>query len=180
MKLLLLILGLFISITATFSQEEDEYFREDSLHLTQFLQQVDHIDLCELGWTCYMDSVHVDETEEKKWMKRCHLDGAIRYPNIDFSKIDCKKTAFNKDDFFKILISSTKNTTAIRGLCYEPRNGMLFYDKDKNLLGYLEICFACSNSYTLFKLGQMSFTHEQYVELEHLFNQNGLKTEDEW
>ncbi len=180
MKLLLLILGLFISITATFSQEEDEYFREDSLHLTQFLQQVDHIDLCELGWTCYMDSVHVEETEEKKWMKRCYLGGAIRYPNIDYSKIDCKKQAFNKEAFFKVLISSTNNTTFVRGMCYEPRNGILFFDKEENLLGYLEICFACSNCETLSKLGGMNFTSEQYVELEYLFNQNGLKTESEW
>jgi len=28
--------------------------------------------------------------------------------------------------------------------CYNPRNGILFYDVENNLIGFIEICFECS------------------------------------
>ena len=160
----------------SFSQDDDEYFVEDSVHLTQFLQQVNHIELCELGLTCYMDTVYVDDTDERKAVKRCRLDGAIKYPKIDFSKISCRKIVSNKEELFQLLIESTKNTSYTTGLCYQPRNGVLFFDKDKTLLGYLEICFECGRSETLSKLGGMGFTFDQYREMESFFNENGIKT----
>lgn len=176
MKFILFLTVLFPGTFLSFSQEDDEYFREDSIHLTQFLQQVYYIELCELGLTCYIDTIHLDDTDEQKIVERCYLGGAIKYPKIDFSKITCRKRATKMDDFFRLLISSTKNISHISGVCYEPRNGILFFDKDEKLLGYLEICFACSHSATLSRLGGMGFTYEQYVELECLFIQDGLKT----
>lgn len=176
MKAILFFIIMSSGISASFSQEDEEYFAEDSIHLTQFLQQVHHIELCELGLTCYIDTVYVDDTDERKVVEKCYLGGAIRYPKIDFSKITCRKIALNKEDFFQVLISSTKNESHISGVCYEPRNGILFFDKDETLLGYLEICFACSHIATLSKLGGMGFTSDQYNELESLFIQNGIKT----
>lgn len=30
--------------------------------------------------------------------------------------------------------------------CYNPRNGILFYDQEGNYLGFVELCFECYNS----------------------------------
>lgn len=176
MKSILLLSLLFFCVHNSFSQEEDEYFVEDSVHLSQFLKQVDYIELCELGLTCYMDSTYVDDSDERKWVQKCYLGGAIRHPGIDFSKITYKKQAKEMNSFFQVFISSTKNTVHTKGICYEPRNGILFFDKEKKLIAYMEICFQCGNTYTLKELGSVGFTSEQYAELEYLFNQNGLKT----
>ncbi len=133
MKSLFLLTLLFSGISVSFSQDDD-YFEEDSLHLTQFLQQVDHIELCELGLTCYMDSVYVDDSDEMKLRKRCYLGGAIKSGEVDFSKIKCRQIATNKEDFFQVFLKSTRNTSRIMGACYQPRNGILFFDKDQKLL----------------------------------------------
>lgn len=176
MRTILFLAIISFVIPVSFSQDDYEYFAEDSVHIKQFLQQVDHIELCELGLSCYIDTTYIDDTDERKAVTKCHLDGAIRYPKIDFSKITCKEIVSNKEDLFQILISSTKNTSHERGICYEPRNGVLFFDKGGTLLGYLEICFACGHTATLFKLGSMDFTSDQYREMETFFNKNGIKT----
>lgn len=163
-------------ISTAFSQEEDEFFYEDSSHLARFLQQVDYIELCELGLTCYLDTVYNGVSETPKVTKRCYLGGAIKYPDIDFSKITCRQRAIQTDEFFRLFILSTQNKTYLSGVCYQPRNGILFFDKNKTLLGYLEICFECSHSTTLLKLGRIGFNSDQYDDMETLFHQNGIKT----
>ncbi len=176
MKSILLFAFLFSCISASFSQEEDEYFVEDSAHLSQFLQQVDYIELCELGLTCYVDSAYVDDTDQRKLVKRCFLDGAIKYHKIDYSKIICSKRSPEINSFFQVFISSTKNKSYISGACYQPRNGIIFFDKEDLFLAYLEICFECHEINGINNFGLSGFTSDQYAELECLFNQNGLKT----
>jgi hypothetical protein len=175
MKSILLFTLFFWGGFVSFSQDDD-YFEEDSLHLTQFLQQVDHIELCELGLTCYMDSVYVDDSNEMKLTKRCYLGGAIKSREVDFSKIKCRQIAKNKEDFFQVLLASTKNNERIMGACYQPRNGILFFDKDQKLLAYLEICFECYNINTIKKLGDLSFIEEDFTLLENLFIAHEIKT----
>ena len=36
--------------------------------------------------------------------------------------------------------------STIGGACYNPRNALLFYDKNGNIFDYLEICFECHES----------------------------------
>lgn len=175
MKSTLLFTLFFFGCFVSFSQYDD-YFKEDSLHLTQFLQQVDHIELCELGLTCYMDSAYVDDSHEMKPVKRCYLAGAIKSREVDFSKIKCRQIAKNKEDFFQVFLKSTRNTSQIMGACYQPRNGILFFDKDQKLLAYLEICFECHNINTIKKLGDLSFEEEDFALLENLFIAHEIKT----
>jgi hypothetical protein len=175
MRSILLFALLFYSGFVSFSQDDD-YFEEDSLHLTQFLQQVHHIELCELGLTCYMDSVYVDDSDEMKSVKRCYLAGAIKSREVDFSKIKCRQVATNKEDFFHVFLKSTRNTSRIMGACYQPRNGILFFDKDQKLLAYLEICFECHNINTIKRLGSMDFEEDDFELLENLFTAHEIKT----
>ncbi|MDF3028313.1 MAG: hypothetical protein K0S23_2620 [Fluviicola sp.] len=164
MKYLILLLALFSVIFATFSQEEETIFTKDSIKSSEFLSQVDHVELCQVGLTC--------------GKTRCTLIGAIRGKQIDYSVISKRKQLNNSDELFQILISSTQNTSWTSGDCYEPRNGILFFDKNGELLAYLEICFTCSSIKILNPFGIHSFSKDQYNDLEYIFNKKGLKTKE--
>lgn len=72
------------------------------------------------------------------------------------------KDSLNESNFDEIQILNTKqierltdliynygfkekvNTVVVKA-CYMPRNAILFYDNENNLIGFLEICFECNN-----------------------------------
>jgi hypothetical protein len=61
--------------------------------------------------------------------------------------------------------------------CFNPRNAILFYDKNGDLIEYIDICFEClkhTNSYE--KLDNQSYWCEQkYWRLQKLFEKVGVK-----
>lgn len=164
MKYLILLVVLFSVIFATFSQKEETLFTKDSIKVSEFLSRVDHVELCQVGLTC--------------GKTKCALIGAIKGEQIDYSVISKRKQLNNPDELFRILISSTQNTSWTSGDCYEPRNGILFFDKNGALLAYLEICFTCSSKKTFNPFGIHSFSKDQYNHLEYIFNKKGLKTKE--
>jgi hypothetical protein len=182
MRSILLFAFLFSCISVSFSQKDEEaYYKrlrmEDSIKVTLFLKQVDHIELLELCATCQMDTMSLNEdSDEIMVVERCFLIGAICRSGIDSSKIDCRRVAKNMDAFFQVFISSTKNKSYTSASCYDPRNGIIFFDKENQFLAYLEICFECNRIDGITNFGLSGFTSDQYAELECLFNQNGLKT----
>jgi hypothetical protein len=67
--------------------------------------------------------------------------------------------------------------TGVR-LCYEPRNGILFYSKTGEILSYLELCFECNmrRSIGLIRYGNgPNLTNEQYEDLKNLFIESGVE-----
>ena len=67
--------------------------------------------------------------------------------------------------------------TGVR-LCYEPRNGILFYSKTGEILSYLELCFECNmrRSIGLIRYGNgPNLTDEQYESLKTLFIESGVE-----
>jgi hypothetical protein len=62
--------------------------------------------------------------------------------------------------------------------CYSPRNAILFYDENGDLMEYIDICFEClqhTKSYE--KLDNQSYWCEQkYGRLQKLFEKVGVKT----
>jgi hypothetical protein len=47
-----------------------------------------------------------------------------------------------KDSLFQALFYNELVTSHTS--CYNPRNGILFYDEENKLIGFIEICFECS------------------------------------
>lgn len=181
MKATLLFTLILFCIPISFSQRNEEAYYEqlrieDSIKLTKFLKQVDRMELLELGVTCRMDSTYDDDTYERKLVQKCFLKGAISESGVDSTKITGRKPAAEINPFFRVFISSVQNEYNITGACYQPRNGILFFDKQNRFLAYLEICFECHGINGINSFGLSGFTSNQYDELECLFNQNGLKT----
>lgn len=42
-----------------------------------------------------------------------------------------------------ILMNENEGDEMEAAACYEPRNGIIFFDEKNNILGYIEICFEC-------------------------------------
>lgn len=178
MKHFFLLAILFSGIFTGFSQEdEDEKLSfEDSVKVTKFLQQVHRIELCELGLTCYEDSVYDNELNGKKPVKKCYLIGAIRNNSIDHSKIT-KKKELKPTKLVKFLLGTLKKQNRAITLCYSPRNAILFYNEMGEVISYLEICFECDHIRWWNNFGLIGFTSDQYDKLESYFSKNGLKTD---
>lgn len=61
-------------------------------------------------------------------------------------------------------------------LCYEPRNGILFYDKSNVLLGIMEICFECQGvRYSAGFPMRPEIYPEQFRALKKLFFTVGIR-----
>lgn len=70
---------------------------------------------------------------------------------IDYTKITEERTLTKEqiDELTSILYNVTykgKIDTEDITACYNPRNAILFCDKNNNLLDYIELCFECSRS----------------------------------
>jgi hypothetical protein len=62
--------------------------------------------------------------------------------------------------------------------CNNPRNAILFYDKNGDLIEYIDICFEClkhTNSYKEFD-NQSYWCEQKYWRLQELFEKVGLDT----
>lgn len=64
---------------------------------------------------------------------------------IDMTKMFEVKTldAQGEETLMKILMNYDHQDTNEVVFCYEPRNGIVFMDKDQRIIGYIEMCFEC-------------------------------------
>lgn len=69
-------------------------------------------------------------------------------------------------ELFTILYSPTDKNS--RGVCYIPRHGIVFCDKKGEVIGYIEICFECSN-FQVLTLFTPNLNFETFPQLEILF-----------
>lgn len=60
--------------------------------------------------------------------------------------------------------------------CYYPRHAILFYNKQNNLIAYLELCFSCGDFESNFEADWLDqFCSGKYVLLESFFAEAGIK-----
>lgn len=74
------------------------------------------------------------------------------------------------DTVFKILEIPDQN---IGAECFWPRHAIIFFDKEKNMLGHLSICFSCGNF--LFS-ENLKFSSLGLKELKTFFNEQNIPT----
>jgi len=85
-----------------------------------------------------------------------------------------------KDELLDILVNynrdpKNKNIPAKSALCYEPRNAILFLDKDKKVIAYIELCFDCAQY--LERSGKMKigeFCDEKFKRIKDIFERSGI------
>lgn len=59
--------------------------------------------------------------------------------------------------------------------CFQPRNGILFYDKENRLLESMAICFGCSRTTFSWNETKVDWCDGKYVLLANFFRKRGMK-----
>lgn len=59
--------------------------------------------------------------------------------------------------------------------CFQPRNGILFYDKENRLLESMAICFECSRTTFSWNEAKVDWCDDKYMLLASFFKKRGMK-----
>lgn len=98
---------------------------------------------------------------------------------IDFSRINERSQITNSIEINNIMNLLYKNYQPehLEYFCgYQPRNGMLFYDEQGQLVGFLEICFECNGFRNFATAPEMqNYCDEMIINLKNLFLSKGIQ-----
>jgi len=177
MKKVLIIL--FLSPFTLFSQSAST--SEDSTAINSFFSQVKRVELCELKKTKNATYTYERKRRNPKVIDSVvfeELTGIIENGELNFDLIQKKLEISDSVKLTLHEILMTRFDIVYDATCYEPRNGILFYDKNNLILGYLEICFACREVVGLSYPGDTNLTETQFQDLKKLFVELGLRVTD--
>lgn len=176
MKTVALFVSLFL-ISNLFAQEEEiipitQEFRNDLMFKDFIKDSVSCIELI---------SLRSSHTSKYYYPRSIIKPNGINAGHIRFeSRLDSSK--WNQLVAIFDTAQPTENGISV---CYEPRNGILFYSKNGELISYLELCFECNmrNSTGIIRYGTgPNLTYEQYNSIKNLFTESGviLPESEEW
>jgi len=78
-----------------------------------------------------------------------------------------------KEHIFNILYRNPSDMECTVASCFIPRHSILFYNKKKEIIADLEICFGCGTSDGSFKYNPIC--HDELNELKAIFKEAGIK-----
>jgi hypothetical protein len=148
------------------------------------------IEICSFkaSWLMYNDSLYSAQSNQTAIIKRkkinWHNIGQFSMNNLAVYRPLLKefKEISNAKDKSKIMqITLNKYIGPSYGktdfsLCYEPRNGVVFYNKQNKILLILEICFECNNQITIRQNNSYGGVCEETIKELHLFfEQKGIE-----
>lgn len=141
-------------ITLVFSQTVYAQIDKDVYSIDEFRALVKKIEFVEVLPIC--DSVYRYNNDEHAYNVSVFCDYfSIIEPSktvkeapqsIELNRIG-KKELVKQSDFnqlFELLYNRKSDQPA--NYCYEPRHGICFYGEGNEFIGFLEICFECSNT----------------------------------
>lgn len=152
---------------------------EEQEALTQFLNTVYRVEFVRLMGECH----HEKNQYDNSFTEECFAKSII-YEFRD-STFQPKKDLFRqtvkvkKEDFnllYTLLYKKRELETIISNKdCYNPRNGILFYNKDNKVFAFFEICFECQGNKSTKDIPKIDrLTDKEYNELKLLFKEYGV------
>lgn len=151
-------LSLLFLLTLSIGFGQADSARLDSIRneAKSFFEQVDKIELVELKPFCQEEKHRrriIGFLGITKKYTACIAVSVIKShaqnEGIDTTRIGDKVT-LEKNKYsklYELLYFSESFKSNIR--CYNPRNGIIFYDSTGEMIGFLEICFECKKIYPL-------------------------------
>lgn len=166
-----------IKITSTVDEE-------DKLAIEAFLDSVEYIELVKIE---PKKIIHYDTLANDSIVARYtwRLSTTLNYneKNITWDTTRFNQNTLIKEKDYSTLFNQILNKEpeiVSTSVCYQPRNGIIFYNKQKIAFAFLEVCFECSQTRKSNNLEFIHhFTNEQYEELEKLFDKYDLITKIE-
>lgn len=148
---------------------------EEQKALTQFLNTVYRVEFVRLMGDCISPeycrakSIVYEFSDSTFQPKKNYFRQIVKVKKEDLS------TLFNILYVHRIESNLITNTD-----CYEPRNGIVFYDKDNKVFAFFEICFQCRGKKTTKKIPNFDrLTPSDYNELRDLFEKYGINTKEQ-
>jgi Fe-S cluster biosynthesis and repair protein YggX len=127
------------------------------------------------------DSTHINPKRDKinfilnSKYRKSKINSTVSFPNFEERFIG---DSLIINQLTHIFFNLENKKSICTNSCYNPRNTILFYDKNGDLIEYIDICFEClkhTKSYE--KLDEQSYwCEQQYWRLQKLFEEVGLKT----
>lgn len=157
---------------------------EEKEELTQFLNTVYRVEFVRLMGECH----HEKFANDNSFTEECFPKSIIHefkdstfQPKKDFFRQTVKVKKEDLDEIFNILYKKRELSNIITNYdCYNPRNGILFYDKNNQVFAFFEICFECQGKKTTSNIPSMDrLTRDEYNELKVLFNKYGINTKEQ-
>jgi hypothetical protein len=97
---------------------------------------------------------------------------------LDLTKMFETKTLDSKltEKLLDILVNyDNEDRQSEVAFCYEPRNGIVFLDKEDNVIGYVEICFDCLRYKVVpNSMNVTRFCTEKFDALKNIFKEVGI------
>lgn len=94
---------------------------------------------------------------------------------LESKKLDFKQTEKLTDVFFNYGFKSKYYVTSDTK-CYEPRNAIIFINKDNKVIAFIEICFACQHIRSSDqKIGFGEYCEQKYDLVKEIFKESGIK-----
>lgn len=149
----------------------------DSSQLVQFCgfldKEVKQINLVSLNPICWEDERRTNS--KGKPVEYCNFESVInKNDSIEENRFKTIAKISKKDasQMLNILYQPERDLPYhSMTLCYEPRHGIAFYDSKKKLIGFIEVCFECSEIRNTSNLPKPRYLiNEDYIELNNIFS----------
>ncbi len=201
MKKVFVFIALYLVYNTCYSQKinnsnivvDFETTTNDSLkkQIKNFVEKVSSIEFIEILPVCktYTESMFVEDKVTGEWVNEIEEIEGCDYPTIIIKdsipfklkkeRIINKRVKLKSKDclrLYKLLYHNMDlYTEQIVGSCYNPANGIFFYDEQNTVIGFLEICFSCANYRIAGGIPEFkSFSSLQYNQLEGIFKDYGF------
>lgn len=197
-KILILICCLLSLVQMSFGQENDDEFIEEAHYTTHFVNEKYNLDFTTYLNQQNSDSLNQLLNNQVAYVKLVSLSpvknfkGSLKNPveyeefetAIYFDRITLGGVDENRFKTSVVVDSSTiqeiillyyqKNTDSIQdylySACYNPRHGIVFYNRSDKIIAYLEVCFECfGTSSTGIFPSYNGFNYKQFKQLKNIF-----------
>ena len=125
------------------------------------------------------DSIQFD-TEGMQFQKllnsiKINQDTIIKNEFLEAIVLNLIQTEKLTDVFFNYGFKS-EHYTSSQTKCYDPKNAIIFIDKDNSVIAFIEVCFACNRIRTSNeKVNFGEYCEQKYDLVKQVFNESGIK-----
>lgn len=156
---------------------------EEQEALTQFLNTVYRVEFVRLMGECHHEKNQYDNSFTEECFPKSiiyEFKDSTFQPKKDFFRQTVKVKKEDLSSILSILYKKREIETIITNYdCYNPRNGILFYDKNNEVFAFFEICFQCHGNKTTREIPKFDrLTKNEYDELKVLFDKYGINTKE--
>ncbi|TDP57377.1 hypothetical protein [Flavobacterium dankookense] len=127
----------------------------------------------------YDNTIYIDENGNEKHPiidSIARIGEKLNLKNLkEIKTLELPKIIELADLLYNFNYNPKKNMTNLAFSCYDPRNAIVFLDKQNNVIEYIEICFSCLGYHIFNKSNFGEFCTGKIDLIKNFFFLNGIK-----